>query len=81
VGASIYWQPLDKKRDLEIWAPSSFMEALKRAFDRDFPMDLDDADLPVLRGMAAVSGDKNNDFATLVRLIEDKGPVRIWAEY
>lgn len=76
MGASIYWRPTNRGRNLSVGAWSSFLDALRKAFG-ELPVKLSEKDLPTLRGMAAVDG----EFGRLVALIEENGEIEIYAEW
>jgi hypothetical protein len=81
VSANLYWQPI-KGRDLNVHAPSSFIEALGRA-GFDLPCNLSGADVPMLRGLAAGMSDDNSRKAVerLIDAIEQHETISLWAEY
>lgn len=87
MSASIFWEPVDPKpKSIGTWAPSSFMEIMERA-GLGLPTNLDEAAIPVLRGMAATFGpggpgrEHPNPFQQLIDKIEKHGKISVWAEY
>lgn len=85
MSASILWKPVtpSKTRSLDIWAPQHFMEVMESTFGNPTPL-LSHSDLPVLRGMAAVWGEKEgqrNPFVDLVNAINKNGAIQLEVEY
>lgn len=80
MSATIYYRPVGPvKQALDIWAPSTFISAIERAFG-PLPQRLSAADIPTLRGMAATA-EAHNPYADIVAKIELYGEIEIWAEY
>ena len=82
MSATLYYQPVSGTR-LKIGAPSSFMEALTRAFGCRQPWVLTDMDYLTLGGLAA--GLESEDQVAAVSELQEevmKGhDIRVWAEY
>lgn len=87
MSASIHWRPLETENArIDVWAPSSFLSSMKRAFGYEAPWRLGESDIAVLRGMAAThdNGEKNNPYLEMIRKIENDGEPRrieVWPEY
>jgi hypothetical protein len=84
MSASICWRPSSKQdKTIGVFAPSSFLEMMASA-GMKFPCTVTTADLPVLRGMAAVFGrnkETPNPFNEMVDLIEKHDSIDLWAVY
>ena len=79
MSATIYWRPFNNSKILEgIGAPSSFIEDMKKAFDR-FPLKLTEDDIPTLKGMIAV--DDQGYYQQVLDLIEKYEEIELYAEY
>ncbi len=85
MSATIYWRALPTtNKTLPVNAPSSFITAMERAFNRAPPWTVGVVDLPILRGMAAAFGgnDRDNPFETMVGLIENGDrTIEVWPQY
>ena len=87
MSANIYYRfSKPPEGDLGVSAPSSFLDAMRRAFHTDGPWHLDGKALPKLEGMAAMHGDHDNPFQKMIELIRgedfDKSTeIEVWAEY
>ena len=87
MSANVYWRPTNTTRhSLDVSTPSSFLSALRRAFDRDGPWELGNSDIPVLRGMAAACGENHfdNPYQRMIDAIENDGNpqnIIVWSEY
>lgn len=80
MSASIHWRKIKNSPDprLGVSAPSSFIEAMERAFGGR-AWELDAKAVPVLRGMAAVSNDEA--FEQMIELIEKFGEIEVYYQY
>jgi len=85
VSANIYWTPLgDKRHDISPMAPSSFIEAMERAFGKlPIILELNEEVIATLRGMAAAEGSATarDEYRAVRRALEDHRKIRLWAEY
>ena len=81
MSATILWQPdvPNHGRNLEVGAPSSFLEMMAEAFGRG-PWTLDRSSLEIIRGLLIASQDRCA-WTELKKAIEDHGQIRVWAEY
>lgn len=82
MSATLYYQAVAGTR-LNIGAPSSFMDAMTRAFGASQPWALTFGDYNTLRGLAA--GLESTDQAVAIAELQEevgKGhEIRVWAEY
>lgn len=87
MSANIKYEIVSNGRDLDIGAPSSFIEAMSNAFG-NFPVILTVIDLEKLLGMEAAYGANSNPgkaIRKLIRTINDEDgdhhDVKVWADY
>lgn len=82
MSANVYWEPIKptKNRDLDVSAPSSFIDAMKRAFDEG-PWELNQSSVSKVEGMAAAYHFKPNPYDEILTLLAKHERIRIWAEY
>ena len=84
MGASIYWEKAGTTAPTlrRVSAPSSFIDAMNRAF-YDYPWTLCSDDVSRLQGMAAIFGgsDKDNPYLELVDLIEKFAALKVWPSW
>jgi hypothetical protein len=81
MSANIYWKAVEPTRGtrLSSWAPSAFIASVEKAFG-SLPTVLTEADVPTLKGMAAMCVDAGgNPYEELIEAIETSGAVEIWA--
>lgn len=81
MGASLYWEPVKRKRNyLSEGAPSSFMESMERAFGSRTPL-LNQGSKPLLKGMAAADPGRSKTYTELLDALEEYDEIEISAEY
>lgn len=80
MSANIYWRPIKKGKDIEVNAPSSFMQAFGRAFGT-LPLTLKNSDLEKLRGLWAGYQNEKSSIEALIRAIEEHGEIEVYADY
>jgi hypothetical protein len=82
MSANIYWQAV-KGRDLDVSAPSSFLEAMRKAFGDGQKWELSGRHLEKLSGMAAIfsGSDNDNPYLTIIDAISEHGLILVWAEW
>ncbi len=82
MSANIKYTPIKNNgKDLGVWAPSAFIEAMTKAFGR-FPCEVGPSDLATLRGMDAASAGNGNNTAyqRLIEAIGEDTTIKVWAE-
>lgn len=83
MGANIYFhqmKPVDGQ-SISCHAPSSFIASMERAFG-EFPCVLDSENVPVLKGMAAMSHDGGgNPYQEIIDAIDKYGTIKVYAEW
>jgi hypothetical protein len=80
MSANIYWKPASPKGGhiIRVDAPSTFMEAMKRAFG-SFPCTLEQNDVGKLEGMAAMlRSDIHNPYIELINLLDIHKTIDLW---
>lgn len=81
MGATIHYRPTGKEGPrLSVMAPSSFIEAITRAFGT-FPVELNEGSIPVLRGMAAADKGMADDYGDVIETIERVGSIHLYVTY
>jgi hypothetical protein len=83
MGATIFYRQVKPQDNtsLGVDAPSSFIEAMEKAFG-DKPWRLTEEDVQVLKGMAAVyDGYSEHPFKDLIKAVERLGVVEVWPEW
>ena len=85
MSANIYYRVLPcKNRDIDVSAPSSFIEAMRRAFG-EHPWILDSDSLGTLRGLAAGYGAGKNPYDDVISKIErvdgEFNTIEVWPEW
>jgi hypothetical protein len=82
MSANLYWTPAKRKMfELNISAPSSFMEQMERAFGNRNPS-LDSSAIPVLKGMRAANHEQLHEaFDELIEAIDKHDIIEIKATY
>ncbi len=76
MSGSFYWQPI-KGKCLHVGSPSKTLSAFEEAFG-GLPLELEDTDIPVLKGLAAAQVEGAND---LMDALYKHKSVRLWVEY
>lgn len=81
MSASIYAEPVDRKKDyLPIDTPSAFMGSLEKVFGTRLP-ELGPEDIPKLEAIFAIGNHDKDALDILIRLIHDHGQIQLSAEY
>lgn len=82
MSANIYYMPLKKVYSMGVNTPSSFISVMTGVFG-EFPIELDDGDIPILRGMAVADrrDESDNPYYATIRAIEQHGKIKVWAEH
>lgn len=80
MSANIYWRTIKKGKDIEVGAPSSFIEAFRDAFG-NMPLILRDSDLEKLRGFYAGYPNDKHSIEALIGAVENHGEIEVYAEY
>lgn len=81
MGASLYVRPIKKGIYLPCNTPSTFIQALHKAF-HDLPLNLDENDIETLKGMAAMADTAMEETINeLIDLIEKFKSITLTAEY
>lgn len=82
MSANLFWRPIKGGVDLEVGAPSSFIEMMERAFHA-LPITLDSGDSARLEGMKF--GTVNKEFSEaleeIIEAIGKHGAIQVYAEY
>ena len=81
MSATINWERVNPnpKHLKKVGGPSRFIDAMERA-GYSLPCTLDDSCIPKLEGMAALDGE-HSPYEELIDLINEHGPIRLWATY
>lgn len=64
----------------KVGAPSSFMDAMERAFGH-WPCTVGAGDVPVLRGMKAACVGTGEEYGEIIDLIEQLGSIELYAAW
>ena len=85
MSANIYWTPVkEKKNDISVGAPSSFIGTLSEAFG-PLPLTLEDNETTIATLHGMLSAARDNEFGrTYGRIIDALAKyhkIKIWAEY
>lgn len=82
MSANIYWRRVAKSnKSFDIGAPSSFLQAMGRAFGDSFPMRLGREHLPTLHGLECASEGMYETYHQIIEAIETNDEIEIWPEY
>ena len=74
------WRPTKGAQSLGVAAPSSFLQAMSRAFGGP-PFKLAEEHLSILDAMAGVYSHPDNPYSKVAEIIRQHGEIEIWAEY
>lgn len=85
MSANIFYRPVEQKRyDLNVWAPSSFLASLSEAFSQfsEQKFVFNESSIPTLKGMAALCKDGGgNPYEEMIQAITKYGEIEVWPEY
>ena len=81
MSADIYWLPSERGKNLNVSAPSRFIDTLTRAFGEG-PWTLDESALPILKGIMAVDDAfmEKSAWKDLYAALETHGEIKIWVK-
>lgn len=82
MSANIYWRPVEESgHDLEVHAPSSFIQVLEEAFG-PLPVKIEKSDLPILKGIrAGVDSFAKESITSLMEAVEMNEVVEVYAKW
>lgn len=81
MSATIRYRPTSKEGpSLDVMAPSSFIEAIERAFGA-FPVELDEDSILILQGMAAADQGKSSSYEDVIETIKRVGSIHLYATW
>lgn len=79
MSANFYWAPQSQQTSISVGSKTKFAFSMTEIFG-NFPIDLDEKDTLVLRGMSLADGEQNNPYTQLIDAIDKHGSIRVTRE-